>query len=56
MENTSKTQASELNVQNDPIHSKKVWIKPIVIEIPKFAILGGPNAGKTEGGTLFGSI
>lgn len=56
MENTSKSQLSERKVQNELLNSKKVWIKPSVTEIPKYAILGGPNSGKTEGGTLFGSI
>lgn len=46
---------SGLREQEAISNLKKEWIQPHVTEIPKFSILGGPEAGKAEGGTLDGS-
>jgi hypothetical protein len=60
MENKNTHMVVEANNQNTELRSgvlKKDWIKPQVIEISRFAILGGGDPVKTEGaGTVTASL
>ena len=52
-QNQEKAQDSrEIMVGNS---TGKVWVTPTITEISRFAILGGPEAGKQEGTTEDGS-
>ena len=53
MENKNTHMVVDTNNQNTESKAtglKKDWIKPQVIEISRFAILGGGDPVKTEGG------
>jgi hypothetical protein len=55
MENSQNSLVSGNNELITQASSKKMWIQPNVMEIPKYNILGGTNLTKPEGITNNGT-